>query len=167
MGVQPTLSRPVANMSTSRAKPIICETTTCFEAKLGLVPWQTATAAVQQHCCLKPAHTCCMCCRNATSILGQITLLDHHLHQQHKLLWPSATRVGQLNSLAKAHQPGPDLQQLYRSHSPVVGPVTCLSSVAEAVLDRQSADWQPPLNLAAAVTTTAVGAEQLFRYFAI
>ena len=50
-----------------------------------------------------------------------------------------------------------------------MGPFTCLSSVAEAILDRQSADWQPPFNLAAAVTTTAVGAEQLFnlRYFAI
>ena len=57
-----------------------------------------------------------MCCRNATSILGQFTLLDCHLHQQHKLLRPSATRVGQLNSLAKSHHPGPDLQWLYRSH---------------------------------------------------
>lgn len=108
-----------------------------------------------------------MCCRNATSILGQFTLLDYHLRQQHKLLWYSTLRLGQPNSLAKAQQPGPDLQQLHRSHSPVVGPVTCLSSVAEAVLDRQSADWQPALNLAAAITTTAVGAEQLFGFFAI
>ena len=108
-----------------------------------------------------------MCCRNATSILGQFTLLDYHLCQQHKLLWYSTLRLGQPNSLAKAQQPGPDLQQLHRSHSPVVGPVTCLSSVAEAVLDRQSADWQPPLNLAAAITTTAVGAEQHFGFFAI
>ena len=64
-----------------------------------------------------------MCCRNATSILGQFTLLDCHLHQQHKLLRPSATGVGQLNSLAKSHHPGPDLQRL--------------SSIASATLERQ------------------------------
>ena len=64
-----------------------------------------------------------MCCRDATSILGQFTLLDCHLHQQHKLLRPSATRVGQLNSLAKSHHPGPDLQRL--------------SSIASATLERQ------------------------------